>query len=427
MDSDGYVRLSFLMGFARVQLHTKDINVLRDACLQSHEIMLTVGVDDYYVRKQDGWENWVLREEGRDESARRNQSDWHIDPRQRRVHGSAITPPGEMSPSAEPFFPGAPIVGSMYFPQTMSAYGYIAPPSVFSPTVPEFSPSSNQEIITNMAVHSHATDECPDAEIDTLIVVVKRSTTGETPSPEAAPTRNISNGGSDLAGITVRLQESKLTNGGSHDERTNGTDSPTNQRSHKLQSDIGWFNSPRTGYNLEDSSMTHRSYTEVRSQAAKQRESFGPTKNNNDLITLYSFWSHFLVKRFNVSMYREFQSYALQDADKSIRTGVEEIFKLYERSLKGRSTIGLDIIRDFVELVRAEARHGEAFGVAKLKSILANPSLRDEYKSAIESLVDGDLRNVMENGVGKKNDRSPAAEPYIAVSWTIFACDSLFY
>jgi len=159
--------------------------------------------------------------------------------------------------------------------------------------------------------------------------------------------------------------------------------------------------------------MTHRSYTEVRAQALKHREASGPGKNN-DLITLYKFWSHFLVKRFNASMYREFKTFALQDADKSVRLGVEEIFKLYERSFRDRISIGLNVIRDFVELVRVEARHGESLGVDKLKSILANVSLNDEYKHTIENLVDTDLRNIMIHGVGKKNDRSPAAEPYSA-------------
>lgn len=151
--------------------------------------------------------------------------------------------------------------------------------------------------------------------------------------------------------------------------------------------------------------MTHRNYTEVRAQALKHRETNGLVKNN-DLITLYKFWSHFLVKRFNIAMYYEFKHFALQDADMAVRCGIEELFNTYERSFKDRNTIGYEIIVDFVELVKTEARHGESFGMEKLRSILANPSLKDDYRSAIESLLDHETRTLLSQGMGKKGARS---------------------
>jgi len=154
-----------------------------------------------------------------------------------------------------------------------------------------------------------------------------------------------------------------------------------------------------------DPNMTHRSYTEVRAQAIKHRENNGVVKNN-DLITLYKFWSHFLVKRFNTAMYHEFKSFALQDADLAVRCGIEELFKMYECSFKDRSTIGYEVISDFVELVKAEARHGESFGTEKLKSILENPSLKDDYRSVIESLIDNETRIFLSQGIGKRRSHS---------------------
>ncbi|KAF8249392.1 hypothetical protein K440DRAFT_641397 [Wilcoxina mikolae CBS 423.85] len=419
MDSDGFVRLSFLMGFHRVQLLTKDIGVLREACQASTEIQLQYGLDDYYVRKLEGWENWVLKEEDRDESAKREQSDWHIDPRQRKPN--SLTPPGEMSGSAEPFFPNSSAMASMYYPHpisTATTYGYPTPTSTLSAAVPEFSPSSHHghDAAFNPSVPLRIVDECSDAEVDTLIVVVKRPMTGESASvsSEPSPNRQIPNGVPEVATISEILQGTSLSNGdGAYDEagRRSQPNGSANHRSHRSQSDIGWFNSPRTGP-VAESSMTHRSYTEVHAQALKQRESAGGAKLNNDMVTLYRFWSHFLVKRFNASMYKEFKQFALQDADLSSRHGIEEIFKLYERSFQDRNMVSLEMIRDFVELVKLEARHGESLGIEKLKSILANPSLKDDYKSTIESLVDSDLRGIMTHGVGKKNSRSPAAEPY---------------
>jgi la-related protein 1 len=379
MDNDGYVRLSFLMGFQRVQLHTKDINILRDACLASQEIQLTYGVDDMYVRKKDGWENWVLSESVRDESAKRGMSDWHFDPRQRQQNGANMTPPGEMSGSAEPFFPGAPTMAPQFYPQPINtAYGYPVQPTPLSATVPEFSPSSQfaqhgLEAPFNPSVPRHAADEVPDTHFDSVMVVSQpqRPSTrdGAPASPESSPNR----------------QANGVNGDGAHDEsgKTNGN--PTDQK--------------------------HRSYTEVRAQAIKYRES-GVQGKNNDLITLYRFWSHCLVRTFNTNIYKEFKHFALQDADMSLRYGIEQIFKMYEMSFKDRATIGYDVIRDFVDLVKTEVRHGEQYGIDKLRSILANPSLKEDYRQAIDSLLDDQLRGFLGQNAGKK---AQAPEPYKAV------------
>lgn len=220
MDNDGYVRLSFIMGFQRVQLHTKDINVLRDACLDSPEIQLMYGVDDYYVRKKEGWENWVLKEADRDDSAKRGLSDWHFDPRQRQQqNGSTLTPPGEMSASAEPFFPGAPGIVGPFYPQPINtAFGYQPPASTLSATVPEFSPSTNiaqqgMDGNFNASVPMRPTDECTDAEVDALIVVVKRPSTGDS---GAVHTNGVSDTG-------ARLRKTSLGNGDGAQEESGRT------------------------------------------------------------------------------------------------------------------------------------------------------------------------------------------------------------
>jgi len=434
MDGDGFVRLSFLMGFQRVQLLTKDTGVLREACQMSTEIQLQYGLDDYYVRKMEGWENWVLKEEDRDESAKREQSDWHIDPRQRKPNG--LTPPGEMSGSAEPFFPGPSTMASMFYPHpisTATTYGYPTPTptSTLSAAVPEFSPSSHHghDGAFNASVPPQIADEYSDTDVDTLIVVVKRPMTGESPSasPESSLNRQIPNGVSEVGAISEMLQGTDLSNGdGAYDEagRRPQPNGSANHRSHKSQSDIGWFSSLKTG---PVDSVTHRSYTEVHAQALKQREAAGGAKLNNDMVTLYRFWSHFLVKRFNASMYKEFKLYALEDADLSSRHGVEEIFKLYERSFQDRSMVSYEMISDFIELVKLEASHGESLGIEKLKSILVNPNLKDDYRSTIKSLIDIDLSGIMTNGVGKKNSHSTPAEPYKSVSLPVSKPKICFY
>lgn len=420
MDSDGFVKLSFLMGFQRVQLHTKDIGVLRDVCLESPEITLAFGQDDYYVRRKDGWENWVLKEEDRHESARRDQRDWHIDPRQRKHIGAALTPPGEMSASAEPFFPGSGNMAPIYYSHANPPYGYPGPMSSLSATVPEFSPSPHNTLAPfNESVPPFTPDDFSDADIDLLMLVSKRLGTGDN-SPVPQETSPHRPNGADAASIGERLQSTVLGNGdGVYDDsgRSSRSNGDVSHYARKSQpDDIDWF---KTGYNEETNMITHRSYSEVRAQALKQREA-GSVGKNNDLMTLYKFWSHFLVGKFNASIYQEFKTLALRDADQGQRSGVEYLFMVYERSLKIRGVVGYEVINDFIELVKLDASHGESLGVDKLRRLLANPELKEEFRAAVESLIDNDLHGIMSNGVGKKNSRSPAAEPYSAVGHTRF-------
>ncbi|KAI5819819.1 hypothetical protein BZA77DRAFT_143843 [Pyronema omphalodes] len=379
MDNDGYVRLSVIAGFRKIQETTKDINILRDAAMMSHEINVQYGFDDVYLRKKEGWQSFVLKEEERDESAKRSQS--HIPP--------------------------APT----YFPPT-TQYGYPVPASNLSATVPEFSPSQPQAPMYGYPGPSTSTDEYPDSEIDTLMVVVKRPVSGENVSTteNASQTPN---------GVSEATNLGEQDGDGAYGEarrrpQLNGSSS---HRSHTSRSEITWSKTEASAMvaNATPSpNMSHLSYTEVRAQALQNRNSSGSSKSCREMTILYRFWSHFLVKSFNRSMYKEFRQFALDDADRSVRRGIEELFKFYERSLSQRATVGWDIINDFVELVKADARHGENHGVDRLKAIISQ-QIQTSYKDAIRALIDHDLNQVLTHGVGKKNSRSPAAEPYKAI------------
>ncbi|CAG8691683.1 12670_t:CDS:10, partial [Racocetra persica] len=56
MDSEGYVPVSLLAGFNRVKALTMDIELVREALLNSY----IVEVNDDKVRKREGWESWLL-------------------------------------------------------------------------------------------------------------------------------------------------------------------------------------------------------------------------------------------------------------------------------------------------------------------------------------------------------------------------------
>jgi len=76
-------------------------------------------------------------------------------------------------------------------------------------------------------------------------------------------------------------------------------------------------------------------YPDLRAKAMDQRRCAKPGDTPADMKQLYEFWSHCLVDKFNVRMYNEFRSYALEDARRDIPSsfGLESLLQYYKRVL----------------------------------------------------------------------------------------------
>ncbi|KAL7272182.1 hypothetical protein RUND412_005030 [Rhizina undulata] len=384
MDNDGYVRLSVIACFNRLRNLTQDPTVIRDACLQSEDVQIVTGLDDWHIRKKVGWENWVLAENERDLSARCGESSWHIDPRRNRSL-SVITP-------------GAPVfVPSGSFPSLASnALGYATP---LSANVPEFNPSAT---FANGLLPRVADYFLPDNEIEFLMVVTKKQGTldNNPTSPESSPRRVLQNG--ESLGFRSMSPEEPLS-----------PNSAPGHRSRKSQSEVGWFVSADAQKVQESQDvLVHKPYTHFRNQSLKQREVSGPGKTR-DMVTLYKFWAHFLPKRFNGIMYNEFKTLSLQDAEVFARVGLEYLFQFYEEAIM-MGQFSQELIRDFIALAKKDGKNGYATGPDKLKASLANPALNVHHRAMIEGLIDEELRSILDVAVEEtNNDR--LVESYLTV------------
>lgn len=156
----------------------------------------------------------------------------------------------------------------------------------------------------------------------------------------------------------------------------------------------------------------HKLYQVVLIQGLAQRDASGST-GSGDMVTLYKFWTHFLLDKFNGKIYGELKTWALADADISVRFGLEYLFRFYEDLLKEREQIHDNLIQDFVSLTKKDARNGNEFGVEKLASVLGSSRLSVQNKQKIEALLDSEIRKVLENGVEKKGGQP--VESYSAV------------
>jgi la-related protein 1 len=75
MDSQGFVRLSFIAGFKRIRHLTEDYEMLRHCGRQLRNAEYIIGEDGQdRLRPRDKWEQWVLPVDQRDTSA---QNDGH--------------------------------------------------------------------------------------------------------------------------------------------------------------------------------------------------------------------------------------------------------------------------------------------------------------------------------------------------------------
>jgi la-related protein 1 len=231
MDSKGFVPLTVIQKFKRIQSLTTDPGLLRFACQESEIIEIVIGEDGVdRLRRQDGWDKWVLPMEERDESARNDGPERYfrhpMQPRpqpvvQRMIVAphSAISPPPFSPNGTEPSFrPYVPVFNGPNGVDHAMVYQNESP---LSAAVPDFAPSPQPKPTTNeLDAETTFTDE----EVDNLQLVYNSKGPGDTKqrSPfHNASSRTFSNGSIDERTLTEELLElhkrqgRTLTNGDS--------------------------------------------------------------------------------------------------------------------------------------------------------------------------------------------------------------------
>ena len=92
-------------------------------------------------------------------------------------------------------------------------------------------------------------------------------------------------------------------------------------------------------------------YPEVHAASFRDREQGAP----DALKTLYNFWSMFLIDKFNLSMYQDFKTVALQDREEGDNFGVNLLLNYYDTVLKRPLPVNDAVASDLVSLLREEA------------------------------------------------------------------------
>lgn len=148
-------------------------------------------------------------------------------------------------------------------------------------------------------------------------------------------------------------------------------------------------------------------YSSFRARALKIREVSAPGETHPDMKLLYEFWSHFLCRNFNATMYSEFRKYAVEDAESNAPSGMENLINYYAEILNSKKKVIPDVLAmHYVDLVKKELMSGPRPGLEKLRSSWRDGALDMKSRKRIDNLVDSQLREELERAPHQKAELS---------------------
>ncbi|EKG19358.1 RNA-binding protein Lupus La [Macrophomina phaseolina MS6] len=422
MDSQGFVFLDFIAGFNRVKTLTTDMAVIRAAIAESTIIDHKVGNDTKdRLRRREGWEQWVMPTGNRDPSAQNDGPD--------ELHQPAVAPlpafdPRYMYPGSPVDMPTSPSQSGTFQPLNGIAQG--ASPvnggmggselpnggpypdgstSQFSSinvgAVPAFAPNPSPNGINPEA------DSFSNTQTKGLTVIVRKheQPAEKQPGFHSEESRTFSNGSIDSRSIAEELHKSDAKQSG---PQTNGhgpveanevrqPDVLTRSKSPFSQSGssamrLFWIKdqeSPVQSQSLPPDANVVL-YTDLYTSALNQRDAVPAGNCPYDMVVLYQFWSHFLIRNFNTRMYDEFRRLAFEDlTQRSSDVGFKCLVKYYGEALSSQCEIRQRVARHYVDIVMTEIDDRLAF--TQLQTAWRDGTICERNRQKISAFLDRDL------------------------------------
>ncbi|EWC48399.1 hypothetical protein DRE_02168 [Drechslerella stenobrocha 248] len=353
MDGQGWIFLEVIASFRKVKEMTKDNkNIVREACIQCPEVEFSGFHPDGRERLRPARNptEWILKYEERDESCRHEGPNWdparfphpHMPVTGHQFPGYNPYPqPGHMVPgfvSGQEFVPeNGAAYGNGFMPQYQPyMQGHEAPPTNGHPPVDEVVVQTDKLIRHPKKYPTF--DEFIDEDIN-LLVVVLRKNPAEAKSKDGAQQPGVMVT-DQLNDALVKLEQDSTS---SDVQRSNENEEqlvqfyPTskigaNSNTRKPSDEFGWFVHPGVSQEAarvpDITTFTLTSYPEFKNRVLSRRQNEGAA-SVAELDILYRFFSHFLRKHFNLNMYNEFKSLAVEDFHKGYSNGIEYLYKFH--------------------------------------------------------------------------------------------------
>lgn len=443
MDSQGFVFLEFIANFNRLKQLTEDKEILKAACMQSQVIEIWVGEDGKErLRPRVKLEGLIYPMDQRDPSAQTEGPKELHRPQRPQLFLNGIPPQWQGPASA-----GLPNMHQRYdrrsydsgyhaaqygYPQhQFGAYGGY--PEMYPESINGDEPrgrsakSPNHEnvmspmesaLVTGLENADFEPDSFPDEQISSLTVVVKNLNDQKSSAEQKAPyhsaaSRTFSNGSIDSH--TVMTEIPNPTDSKSHaspngETLANGTDrlslsrtlspnkpQPKETSTSDAESRVFWVKGQEYPVQNLPSDLSPEPYFQLRQRAIQDRERAVAGNTPYDLDILYQFWSHFLLRNFNNSMYSDFKHYAHEDArQRNSVAGLKNLVTFYQQSLL-KNPIRDRVAKDYVELVKNEPSGLEGTAFKTLRSAWRDGALNLKNRKKLADILDGQLKEQLDS------------------------------
>lgn len=147
---------------------------------------------------------------------------------------------------------------------------------------------------------------------------------------------------------------------------------------------------PPDSWNQEGSTV--EKYQSLHDRALLERV---PGSISDDMDWLYQFWSHFLIRNFNLDMYSDFCSWAWEDADAGHDGGLRHLSQYYGELLTGTRVLTEGLAKDIVKLVMNEPNNKRPT-FYKLRSAWRNGAFNFKSRKTIANFLNPGLKAELE-------------------------------
>lgn len=420
MDSQGFVPLRVIAEFRRIKALLGDNSVsydqLRHVAQQVRNIEFVVGEDgEDRLRNRENWKDFVLPMEERLPQAQNDgpaikqsrsrysmpMPDFHMSNGLRsappNVNGFQENFPNPHVPQYQAGMFGEPQSHEQWALQVDAAqHDQERRTSLTSPLSKVQSPSSDMRSniagITNGhrdSISSSAAGKentFPDEEVSKLKVVVRdpeyqSETDGATEEPSLARVSGLRGS----AGSPEQLERFRSLQFGQNTRSSSRNGEQT-----------AYFTQGEAPAQYMQPGYIHEEYLTLREKALSQR---AENHFEGACVPLYPLWAEFLAapSSFNVGMYEDFKTWALEDMEKGNENGKKYLVRFYDSMLGGKTPMTERLATDIVNIARKEPTNSRPVWL-KLRAAWRNGATNMKTRKRLTDLLTSEEQTELERG-----------------------------